>query len=211
MKRFAITSSLLIAAILIFFGMELLSQNNSNKIKSFNKSIEYEALKQYSNAIAELTNIYDQNKNDYLINLRLGWLYYLNGENEKSKRYYEAAINLKKNSTEALLGLTYPLAKLEDWSGIENVYNKILKLDANNYSANLYLGQIYLNKGEYAKAQSLLGRAHDFNPSEYEPAQSLAWAYYYLGKTQHARELFTNILMISKNDSLASLGLKLVK
>lgn len=211
MKRFAFTSFLLIASILVLFGMEVVQQNDSNKINAFNKSIDYENAKQYSKAISELTTIYEKNKSDYLINLRLGWLYYLNGEYEKSKRYYEAAINLKKNSTEALLGLTYPLSKLEEWTTIESTYSKILKLDANNYSANLYLGQIYLGKGEYSKAQTLLERVSNYNPSEYEPMQSLAWVYYYLGRTQQARDLFTNILMISKNDSLATLGIKLVK
>lgn len=211
MKRFALTSLLLAISILILFGMELISQSDSNKIKAFNKSIEYEDAKQYAKALAELTNIYEQNKSDYLINLRLGWLYYLNGENEKSKRYYETAISLNKNSAEALLGLTYPLAQLEDWTTIESAYLKILKLDANNYSANLYLGQIYLNKGEYSKAQQYLERVHSQNPSSYEPAQSLAWVYYYLGKTQQARNLFTNVLMIKKDDSLATLGLRLIK
>lgn len=191
--------------------MELISQSDSNKIKAFNKSIEYENAKQYAKAIAELTDIYEQNKQDYLINLRLGWLYYVNGENEKSKRYYESAISLNKNSAEALLGLTYPLSKLEDWRTIENTYLKILKIDASNYSANLYLGQIYLNKGEYSKAQQYLKKVHSQNPSSYDPSQSLAWVYYYLGKTQQARELFTNILMINKNDSLATLGLRLIK
>jgi len=91
------------------------------------------------------------------------------------------------------------------------LYGEIIKLDFNNYTANLRLGQILLNSSDFPNAKTFLEKVYNLYPGEYEPNLSLGYTYYYLGNILKAKMLLTNALMLSPNDSLATAGLKLVK
>lgn len=206
----------IIAALLIFITFSglafvTLSKKSDDIISSTNRSIKHEEKSDYNNAISELQKIYNDNSGNYILNTRLGWLYYNKKDYQKSKTYYTKALAINKNSIEAMLGLTLPLSGLNDWEGVKQTYTSILKLDANNYTANLRLGQIFLNSGDYQQAKKYLEKAFVLYPSEYEPNLSLGWTLYYLGDKQKAKELFTSALMVAQNDSLASQGYELVK
>ncbi|HKI77525.1 MAG TPA: tetratricopeptide repeat protein [Ignavibacteriaceae bacterium] len=202
------SSGLLLIMILVFslFLGKGYGQS-SDKIKAFNQSIKYESNNDYKSALDVLKKVTSEN-NSYLFNMRLGWLYYLNEDYKNSKKYYGSALTQSKNSIEAMLGLTLPLASLEEWDEVQNIYVSILKIDANNYYANLRLGQIFLNKGEYSTAKKYLEKMYLYYPSEYEVNLSLGWTYYYLGEKQKAKQLFSTVLMMSENDESASTGLK---
>ncbi|HOJ18701.1 MAG: DUF2225 domain-containing protein [Ignavibacteriales bacterium] len=211
MKNYVTFSLMAIALILIIFITQAGSLLQDEKITSFNASLVYEGKGEYKLAIDELNKIYDKYKNNYLFNVRLGWLYYNVKDYKKSKEYYKEAIKINPQSIEAMTGFTMPLSALGDWNEVQATYENILKIDQNNYTANLRLGQIYLANGSYANAKKYLETANRLFPAEYEPNLSLGWTYYYLGNTASAKELLTNALMLSPNDSLALQGLKLVK
>jgi tetratricopeptide (TPR) repeat protein len=166
----------------------------------------------YAKSIQALETVYKDNKDDYLLNLRLGWLNYQAKSYDESKKYYGQAVALSNNkSIEALLGRTLPLAAVNDWDGVVSTYNAVLKLDAMNYTANLRLGQISLNRGAYAEAKMFLEKVYASFPGDYEPNLSLGWAYYYLGDKKKAESLLTTALMLSPGDTLALKGLKLLR
>jgi tetratricopeptide (TPR) repeat protein len=159
-----------------------------------------------------LEGVYNENKDDYLVNLRLGWLSYLAKKHEESRGYYTQAFALSKNkSVEALLGRTYPLSALNDWDGVVAMYEAVLKLDPVNYTANLRLGQIYLNKTSYSEAKNYLEKAYTYYPGLYDVNLSLGWTYYYLRDKQKATALLTTALMLSPGDTLALKGLHLLR
>ncbi len=211
MKRFIFISALAAITILSIFVIELFSQKEDDKVKAFNESITLATEGNYDKAISALTKIYESNKEDFLINMRLGYLNYYKGSYSESKQYYQKAVSLKKNSIDAMLGLTLPLAALKEWEEVNKLYLSILKLDENNYTANLRLGQNYLITGNYTQAKKHLEKVYGLYPSEYEANLSLGWTYYYLGNTTKAKELFVNTLMLSPNDSLAIQGLQLIR
>lgn len=211
MKRFIILSSIAALAILLFFASELYSQKGNERISAFNASLTYENKKEYKKAVEELTKIYQEYKNDYLINLRLGWLTYMLQDYTKSLEYYKKAVSLKKNSVEPLLGIVYPLSALKQWEDLNAAYVAVLKIDPANYTANLRLGQSYLIAQDYPSALKYLEKVKQLYPGQYEPNLSLGWTYFYLGKSSEARELFINALMLSPNDSLATQGYNLVR
>jgi tetratricopeptide (TPR) repeat protein len=211
MKQFVFLSLLLIAAALIFFSVKILSNLSDEKVKNFNQSLKFENDGNYKKALEEMNKIYESNKNDYLVNLRTGWLHYLLGNYEKSKTFYRTASEINPKSIEAKLGFTFPLWELQDWDQLKNIYNDILSIDKFNFTANLRLGQIYLNAEDYKNAEKYLETVQSRFPSEYEPNQSLGWTYYYLGKKEKSKELFTNVLMISPGDTLALRGIGLIK
>lgn len=188
------------------------SQQKDEKISAFNTSINEATKGNYQKAIDVLLNIYKNNENDYLINLRLGYLYYLQKKYDKSIEYYKKAIQLtNEKSIEPFLGLTLPLASQEKWSEVEKAYQKILSIDPNNYTANLRLGQIYFNRKDYSKAENYLKKIYNFYPSDYEANLYLGWTYFYLNKKSDAKFHFVNTLMVSENDKSALEGMKLVK
>jgi tetratricopeptide (TPR) repeat protein len=211
MKNYIITGLLTTTIIMLFFVTQLLSQQKDSRISAFNSSVKYELKGDYKNALSELQKIYSENKNNYLINLRLGWLYYSSKEYNKSFEFYSAAAKLNPESVEAKIGLTYPLSSMGKWNDIVDIYKNILKVENNNYTANLRLGQIYLERFDYPTAKKYLEKVQTLYPGEFEPNLSLGYTYYYLGNNQKAKELFTYALMLDENNALASAGLKLVK
>ncbi len=210
MKKFTYFSVSGIILIVVLLSVTIMSNRSSEKITAFNKSVALGNTKDYKAAVDALLKLYPENKNDYLFNLRLGWLYYNLGDYKTSVNYYNTAIELQKSSTEALMGAVLPLAALSQWNQIEQNYLKILKLNPTDYYANLRLGQIYLNRMDYTRAESHLEKVYKNYPGEYEPNLSLGWTYYYLGKRAEAKKCFTNVLMLSENDSLGVKGLNLV-
>jgi len=211
MKKYVLLSSASIIIIILIFTANLISQRQPDIIKSFNSSIEFEKKTDYKKAIDELTKIYEANKNSYLLNLRLGWLYYSNADYNNSLKYYNVAQSININSVEPLIGLTYPHAALKMWDKLSSDYLDILKIDSNNYTANLRYGQIILNKADYKDAKTYLEKAYNQYPGLYDPNLSLGWTYYYLGSYAKAKELLTAALMLSPGDKLAQQGLDLVK
>ncbi|OGU74790.1 MAG: hypothetical protein A2V93_00845 [Ignavibacteria bacterium RBG_16_34_14] len=210
-KQYIAITAVIIIAIISVFAVNILSQDYDTKVDVFNKSLSYEKENNYKKALEPLTSSYEANKNDYLFNMRLGWLYYLNKDYTNSIKYYNIAKNLEQFSIEPLLGLTLPYAAQEKWSEVKVQYENVLRMDKNNYTANLRLGQIYLSNKDYQNAKKYLETVHTSYPGEYEPNLSLGWTYYYFGDKVKAKELLTNALMLSPNDKLAKEGLDLIK
>jgi tetratricopeptide (TPR) repeat protein len=211
MKKYITFSLLFIGMIVTVFAISTGTQNSDTKVKTFNQSISYEIEKNYNKALETMLNSYEENKTDYLFNLRLGWLYYLNEKYDNSIKYYTNSKNIKPLAIEPMLGLTLPLAAKEKWDDVKKQYISILGIDTKNFIANLRLGQIYLNSNDYQNAKKYLEAVYNLYPAEYELNLSLGWTYYYLGNKSKAKELLTNSLMLSPNDKLAKEGLELLK
>lgn len=187
------------------------AQSIDSKIGAFKKSIAAEKLSNYNDALSYLSPLKDNFKSDYLFNLRMGWLNYLVENYDESVKYYQEAVRISQNGIEAMLGLTYPYSAQGKWSEISGIYKSILEKDALNYTANLRLGQIYLNGGDYKNAKIFLEKVYQNYQSDYEVNLSLGWAYYYLGNNKKARELFSNALIANSGDESAEKGLELTK
>ncbi len=197
---------LLVACTLVFAG-----DKDNMRTAVFIKSIDFETAKNYNKAIDEINKLYSKSQNDYLVNLRLGWLHYLNKDYDKSVRYYKAAIKLSNESIEAQLGITYPYSALEKWGEIKAIYLNILTVDAQNYTANLRLGQIHLNYGEYNKALKYLNKLIVNYPSDYETNLYLGWIYYYTKDNSKAESFFNNALIANPGDKYATEGLDKIR
>jgi tetratricopeptide (TPR) repeat protein len=211
MKKYVIISMLFVGMIVTVFAISTHPDNPDSKIKIFNQSIAYESEMNYKKALETMVSSYEDNKNDYLFNLRLGWLYYLNEKYDSSIKYYTNSKKIKQSAIEPMLGLTLPLAAQDKWDEVKKQYEAVLGADPKNFTANLRLGQIYLNGTDYQNAKKYLEVVHNLYPAEYEPNLSLGWTYYYLGNKSKAKELLTNALMLSPNDKLAKEGLELLK
>jgi len=200
----------LIILVLLFSGLNTSAQN-SPKLKSFYQSISAEKIGNINDAISVLEKIYSSEKEDYLINLRLGWLYYLKGNFPKSVNYYNNAVRLSNKSIEALIGLTYPYSRMNKKNKLKDIYLEILKKDKNNYTANLNLGLLYFNEGDYLNAIIFMEKIIEDYPSNYSANLYLGWANYYEGGNSKAHHYFERALIALPNDPSALKGYNATK
>lgn len=185
------------------------SQNQSTLQKAFSSSYELESQEKYSEAIKSLQAVYIENS--YEINLRLGWLYYLNADHNNSINYFTKAINLMPVATEPLWLIVSPLASLEKWNEVEKIYIRILKIDPKNALANYRLGLIYYYRKDYVRAKKFFDISLNLFPFEYNYMLMSAWTNYFLGNKNDARVLFNKVLLYSPNNTSALEGLSLLK
>ncbi len=176
---------------------------------AFKLSYKYESEGNFPAAIDALKKVYLSN--NYEINLRLGWLCYLNKKYSESMDYYKIAMNLMPYAIEAKLGYTYPLSAIEDWSKVADTYIEILKIDPNNTIVLYRLGLIYYYRPDYQKAYECFEKIVNLYPFDYYSNLMLAWTSYQLGKGKEAEILFKKVLLISPDDSSALEGLNLLK
>ena len=134
----------MVAAILVLATYGATAQNEAALQKAFSDSYTQEYYKKYTDAIASITKV--NNDENYETNLRLGWLFYVNKNYAQSQAHYQKAVEIKPYSIEAKLGLVKPLLALESWEKVLQQYEDILKIDNQNYTANYWLGIIYYNK-----------------------------------------------------------------
>jgi len=202
MKQYTVIGLVATVAIIALLSGSVFSQKADTKVEAFHTSLKYETAGDYNKAIQSLLPAVKEYADDYLLNLRLGWLYYLEGKYKESKQYYSNAVVGNGKSVEALLGKTLPLASLNEWDAVEAAYRTILKMDPMQYTANLRLGQILLSRGSYVDAKAYLEKAYGQFPGAYEPNLSLGWTSYYLGDKKKAATLLTTALMLSPGDTL---------
>jgi len=189
--------------------LEDVNPDKKDIIEAFKNSYNYEIKGLLNKAIDELMEVYD--RNNYEINLRLGWLYYQDKKYTESIGYYNNAINIMPYAIEAKFGLVLPAADAEDWVKVVEQYNAILQIDPQNTVANFRLGMIYYYKPDYELALKYFEKVGNLYPFDYDTILMMGWTNYQLGKTKEAKVLFERTLMIKPDDSSALEGLSLIK
>lgn len=198
-----------IMAMAMLMSVAAYAQNEAAQQKAFSSSYTLEYNKQYTEAIAALNKVYDENS--YEINLRLGWLHYNNKNYTQSQTYYQKAVTLKPYAVEAKLGLVKPLSALESWDKVLQTYEDILKVDEQNYTANYWAGVIKYNRKKYDAASKHFERIVNLYPFDYDGGHMLAWTYLNMGRNNEAKILFNKALLNKPGDASCLEGLSKIK
>ncbi|PKP22222.1 MAG: hypothetical protein CVU05_04780 [Bacteroidetes bacterium HGW-Bacteroidetes-21] len=194
---------------LIWFTTENAISQNKTMSEAFKASLEFEEKGDYTNAIKEISAIY--NENSYELNARLGWLKYMSGQFTESVTYYEKAIQLKPMSEEARLGIVMSASSLGNWDQVILHYNKILEFNPGQTTVLYRMGLIYYNRNDFNKALTYFEKLVNLYPFTYDGLLMYAWTYFKLGKNAEAKVLFNKVLLLSPDDSSALEGLSLIK
>jgi urea transporter/tetratricopeptide (TPR) repeat protein/murein DD-endopeptidase MepM/ murein hydrolase activator NlpD len=133
------SAMLSLAALAALFGAAAETKTDVVFQQAVQQSVRLEKTKDYAKAVGTLIAQYPVHRDDYFLNLRLGWLHYLNGEYADSDRYYQTAIRLKPAATEAQLGRLLPLLAESKAAEAETLARKILKTHPKSYYGNLRL------------------------------------------------------------------------
>jgi tetratricopeptide (TPR) repeat protein len=203
MKRFTVLT------IFIFSIVLANGQDYSKLTAAFSDSYTKEKAEKYSEAVTALKAYYDANF--YEINLRLGWLTYLQGQFSESLGYYNKAIELMPYAIEPRFGLILPASSMGNWDVVIAQYNKILSIDPNNTVALYRMGLISYDKKNYREASQNFEKVVNLYPFDYQSVLMLAWTNYKLGKTREAKILFNKALLYYPEDASAKEGLGLIK
>jgi tetratricopeptide (TPR) repeat protein len=198
---------------MILFAFTIMLQyangQGTAQIAAFDSSYKLEKAAKYVDAINVIKGVYDETS--YEMNLRLGWLNYLIGQQTTAMSYYEKAFKLNPFSIEARFGYVMPASVIGNWESVKEQYLEIVKIDPQNTKANYNLGLIYYNKKEYATAYKHFEKCANLYPFDYDSMLMFAWTSYFMGKTREAKVLFSKTLLIRPNDKSASEGLGLIK
>ncbi len=177
--------------------------------KAFKESYTFEYNKNYGEAISSIAKFHEDNS--YELQLRLGWLYYLNKNYTQSQGYYSKAASLKPYAVEAKLGLVKPLSALESWDKVLQLYEEVIKIDPQNYTANYWAGAIYYSRKKYEPASRLFEKIINLYPFDYDGNHMLAWTYLNMGKNNEAKAFFNKALLNRPEDSSSLEGLSKIK
>lgn len=192
--------------ILLTLGaVKLQAQTNTVLQKAFKNSYADENNKNYTAAINAISPYYAEGS--YELNIRLGWLNYLNKNYNASQTYYARAVNIKPNAVEAKFGYVKPLSYLQSWDKVLEQYSAILKIDPQNTQANYWLGVIYYNRKQYDAAVRCFKTVVNLYPFDYDGNHMLAWSCYFSGRKADAQNYFEKALLIKPDDASSLDGL----
>ncbi len=200
---------ILLAAVIVLQVGIAFGQTDAAYQKAFSDSYANEYNKKYNDAIGDLTRLNDENS--YEVNLRLGWLYYLNKNYAQSTAHYQKSVNMKPYAVEAKFGLIKPLSVQESWDKVLQLYSDILKIDPQNSTANYWAGVINYNRKKYEPASKLFEKAVNLYPFDYDGTHMLAWTYLGMGRNNDAKVLFNKALLMRPADASALSGLAKIK
>ncbi len=193
---------------LLLAMMTLKAQNISDLQAAFSKSYIAENQGNYISAINEMKVVFQPE--DYICNIRMGWLNYLAKQYNESISYYKKAIGLKPYAIEARFGCIKPLSAVENWEKVKEQYSEILKIDPLNTTSNYWLGVIYYNRKDFKSANNLFEKVVNLYPLDYDSVIMLAWSKLYNNNHADAKLLFQQALIIRPNDASAQSGLLLI-
>lgn len=198
-----------VMVLFVLLTSSLSAQHNQDVRTAFEKSYKLENEGEYSKAARLIKDVYDEDS--YEINLRLGWLTYLQGMFAESLPYYKACLTIMPLSTEARLGIANPASAMGNWTLVEKMYAEILVNDPANSLVNYRMGVIYYGREEYDVAFKYLEKVVNLYPFDYDSVIMLAWTNFQLGKFREAKVLFNKTLLINPDDKSALEGLSLIK
>jgi tetratricopeptide (TPR) repeat protein len=180
--------------------------------EAFAVSYKAEASQDYSGAIQALEALGIETVHAiYEVNLRMGWLSYKAGDNDRSANYYLRAIDLAPQGTEPLWGILMPYTAKEEWVKAEKIYKDLLKLDPKNGTANYQLGLIYYYRQNYPEALKYLEVSLKMSPFDYYSMLMNGWTRYFMGQKDEAKTLFERVLRHTPQDASALEGLGLIQ
>jgi tetratricopeptide (TPR) repeat protein len=185
------------------------AQSNAVLQKAFHNSYTDELNKNYTAAINDISPYYTDNS--YELNIRLGWLHYLNQNYNASKNYYQKAVTLKPSSIEAKFGFVKPLSFLQSWDKVLEQYMAILKIDPQNTQACYWAGIIYYNRKQYDISIRLFKTVATLYPYDYDGNHMLGWSLLMDGKKDEAKGYFEKALLIKPGDDSSTDGLSKCK
>ena len=152
---------------------------------------------EYANKINSLEQyiLFKTGKNETVKNYHLGYYYYYEKELNKAQRTLQGAVSAKKKTNKdvyALLSRVY--FDMKEFEKAQDIALKAYKIDKNNVTALLVLGDISFRNKDYKTALKYYEDAASNEKESPLPLVRLAETYQKLEKDKKAKDIFAKIL-----------------
>lgn len=120
---------------------------------------------------------------------------------KEAKQCLTAALKYEGKDTNILSMLAFMHYKTKDYDVAERIYDKILKIDNNNFTALNSKGFMLIDtKKDIEKGLEYCRKAYDINPDSPAVLDSIGWAYYKLGEIEKSATYLKRAFEILPNN-----------
>jgi len=172
--------------------------------EAYKNSFIYEKIEVYDNAIKSLMPVLREYPNTYTVNLRMGWLHYLNRHYADSIKFYKIAMKISPLSMEAKLGILYPLLAQHNYADVESYCYQIINADYYNYYGNLRLVYALRMEEKFDLAEKVAVKMLIVYPIDTKYLLELALIKLGQGDEDYAYQLFNDILILDPENVTAN-------
>jgi tetratricopeptide (TPR) repeat protein len=192
-----------------FLTLTLLAKANEfEDIKSqYFKSYDYEKVGRYSEAIKVLAPLYNKYPKGYTLNLRFGWLFFLDKKYNDAIKYYKKASLIKTMALEPKLGLTRVYLATYSYEKAEMISYEIIRIDYYNYYANLFAIKALIAQKKYKPALSIIRKMLVLYPTDVLFLEQLALVYK-ATNSPYLKQVYHDILILDPNNILVRSNFK---
>ena len=169
--------------------------------KHYFKSYDYEQMGKYTEAIKVLSPLYQKYSNGYTLNLRFGWLFYLDKKYKDSITYYQKASLLNPYALNPKLGIIRIYLDTQYYVKAEKVAQELLKIDYYNHYANLYIIRALLAQKKYKAALKNIQKMLAIYPTNISFLEQLSLVYK-ATDSPYLQKVYEDILILDPNNVL---------
>jgi len=170
---------------------------------AYHNSYEYERAEDYQDGIRALGPVYERYPNGYTVNLRMGWLFYLNGNYSNAVAHYEVARSAAPFALEPKLGQLLPLLAQGRWSDAEALAYQVVSVDHFNYYGNMRLVLALRMQEKFEPAYQIALKMAGAYPTDLSFLTELALLNEARGDEEEATRLFTDLLILDPENEAA--------
>jgi len=175
--------------------------------KAYLNSYNYEKIADYKDAIKVLIPIYKKYPKGYTLNLRLGYLFYMNKKYENAIKYYKQASLSLPYSFEPKLGMMRVYLTTGEYDKVIQIGYSLMKINYYDYYVNLYTLQALVYKKNYKDALTIANKMLTIYPTNITYLVNLA-KIYEITNPKYAKEIYTkSILILDPNNVSAKIFL----
>lgn len=196
------TNLFLSCALATLFVVPALAVENT-AASAFRSSYALENQKNYEGAIRALSGLYNVKPRDFFLNLRLGWLNYMNGNYKNALTHYDNAITQNGKAVNAFYGKMNTLLAQGNWKEAEAVSLQLTRQMPSDYVANLRLANIYISEKKYIEAQDVVSRLAVLYPESAELLNTAGYIHRLKGEKNEADGIFQKVLIVYPDNAIA--------
>lgn len=166
---------------------QVLQQEPNTPIAMLQLGRAYMALKQYQQAVAPLQKLVEKKPDDAFGRYELGCALVKSGQWDAALPHFEAAVTQLSGSSmmHFYLALVYQRNAIADKAEAE--FRNAVRLDSDNFAANLLLGRLLLGQRNASSALPYLIKAARLHPDSIDAHRFLSETYVSLGQQAKAR------------------------
>lgn len=170
------------------------------------ESVALETAADYRGALARMPQFLQASGDQFLTELRSGWLAYQAQEYDSAVKHYTAASRLVPSAQSPLMGLGNSYLALNKTVEATRVYEQALKQGSENTTSLKMLGGLAFQSGDYRRAAQAYGAVLESYPEDTTALSGYAWALVYQNRKRDAESAFLRLLLLSPDFPYAQQG-----